>query len=103
MRDHLHRAAEIAAAALRRDHFLVDAPGSDVVGFARRNGGKALVVAKIEIRLRAVVGDIDLAVLKRAHGSGIDVQIGIELPQADAIAARLKKRTQSRRSQPLAE
>ena len=103
VRDDLNGAAEIAAAALRRDHFLIDAAGGDVVGFAGRNGGEPLVMAEIEIGFGAVVRHIDLAVLKRAHGPGIDVQIGIEFSQAHAITARLEKRTECRRSQPLAE
>ena len=43
--------------------------------------GEALVVAQVEIGFGAVVGDEDLAVLERAHGAGIDIQIGIELLQ----------------------
>ena len=39
---------------------------------------EALVVAQVEIGLGAVVGDEDFAVLERAHGAGIDVQIRIE-------------------------
>ena len=49
-------------------------------------------MAEIEIGLRAVVGDIHLAMLERTHRAGIDVQIGIELPQPHAIAARLQER-----------
>ena len=37
MGDDLHGAAEIAATALARNHFLIDAPGSDVVGECRRS------------------------------------------------------------------
>ena len=60
----------------------------------RRNAGEALVVAEVEIGLRAVVGDEHLAVLIGAHRPGIDVEIGIELAQPDRIPARLKKRAE---------
>jgi hypothetical protein len=45
---------------------------------------EALVVAEIEIGFGAVVGDENLAVLERAHGAGIHVQVGVELLQRDA-------------------
>ena len=40
---------------------------------------EALVVAEIEVGLGAVLGDEDLAVLERAHGARIHVDVGIEL------------------------
>ena len=64
--------------------------------------GEALVVAQVEVGLRAVVGDKDLAVLERRHGSGIDVQIGIELHHVDAQAAALKQTTDGSRGKTLA-
>ena len=44
---------------------------------------EALVVAEVEIGLRAVVGDEDFAVLERAHGARIDVEVRIEFLQRD--------------------
>ena len=101
--DHLHRGAEIVAAPLLADDLLIDAPGGDVVGLACRAPGEALVMAEVEIGLRAVVGDEHLAVLIGAHGPRIDVEIGVELAQANAIAACLQQRTKRRRSETLAE
>ena len=91
VRDHLHGAAEIVAAPLARQDLLVDAARGDVVGLLRRHAGEALVVAEIEVGLRPVVRHEHLTVLVRAHGAGIDVEVGVELPQADRIAARLKE------------
>jgi hypothetical protein len=51
-------------------------------------------VAEIEIGLGAVVGHEDLAVLIRAHRARIDVEIGVELAQADLVAARLQQRAE---------
>ena len=42
---------------------------------------EALVVTEVEIGLGAVVGDEDLAVLERAHGSRVDVEVRIEFLQ----------------------
>ena len=60
-----------------------------------RDAGEALVVAEVEVGLRAVVGDVDFAVLIRAHRARIDVQVGIELAQADFEAPRLQQRPKS--------
>jgi len=79
VRDDLHRAAEIIAAAFLVDHRLVDLAGGEVVAPAHPRAGKALVMAEVEIGLRTIVGNEHLAVLKRAHGAGVDVDIRIEL------------------------
>ena len=79
VRNHLHGLAQIVAAALARDDLLVDAAGGQVVALRELGVGEALVVAQVEVGLRAVVGDEDFAVLERAHGAGVHVQIGIEL------------------------
>ena len=97
VRDHLHRGAEIFAAPLLGDHRGIDAAGGDVVALAGIDAGEALVVAEIEVGFGAVVGDEDLAMLVRAHRARIDVQIGVELAQPHAIAARLQQRAQRRR------
>ena len=99
----LHGRAEIVAAPLLGDQLLIDAPGRDVVLAVGAPSGKALVMAQVEVRLGAVVGDEHLAMLGRAHRARIDVEIGVELAQPHGIAARLQKRAQSRRSQTLAK
>ena len=55
--------------------------------------GEALVVSKVEIGFSSVVGDEDLAMLEGRHGSGIDVEVGVELLQADAEAAAFEEAT----------
>ena len=66
VRDDLDRAAEVVAAALLGDDRLVDAAGGDVAELGQVLVDEALVVAQVEVRLGAVVGDEDLAVLVRA-------------------------------------
>ena len=94
MRDHLDRGPEIVAASLLGDNLLVDAAGRDVVGLDRGAPGEALVMAEIEVGLGAIVRHEDLTVLVRAHRAGIDVEIWVELAQADRVAARLKQRAE---------
>ena len=83
VRDDLHRPAEVVAAALLVDHRLVDAAGGEVVGWREvERVREALVVAEVEVGLGAVVGDVDLAVLERAHRARVDVEVRVELHAA---------------------
>src|SRR5690606_27701216 len=103
MRNHLHRPAEIVAPALARDDVLIDAAGGDVVAARRGHAREPLVMTEIEVGFRPVVGDIDLAMLDRGHGSRIHVQIGVEFPQTHGKAPGLEKRAQSRGCETLSE
>ena len=103
VRDHLHGAAEVVATSLPAEDLLIDPPGGDVVGTLRGHAGEAFVVTEVEVGLRPVVRHEHLTVLVRAHSAGIDVEVGVELPQPNRVAACLKKCPKSRRSQPFAE
>ncbi len=94
VRNHLHRFAEVVAAALFFEHAFVDLAGGEVVGALHAGFDEALVVAEVEVGFGPVVGDEHLAVLKRAHGAGIDVEVGVELDQGDVEAARFEQRRQ---------
>ena len=63
----------------------------------RGDAGEAFVMAEVEVGLRAVVGDIDLAMLVGAHGPRVDIDIGVQLAQTHLVAARLQKRAKRRR------
>ena len=65
--------------------------------------GEALVVAEVEVGLRAVVGDVDLAVLVRAHRARIDVDVGVELLQRDLVAVAFEQRADGGGREALAE
>ena len=91
MRDHLHCLAEIIAPPLARDDLLVDAPARKIVGLRKRSVRESFVVPQVQIGLRAIVGDEDLAMLKRTHRSRIDVQVWIELLQRDLEPAAFKQ------------
>ena len=103
VRNHLHGLAEIIAAPLALDDLFVDAAAGQVVGAGERGVGEALVVAEIEIGFGAVVGDENLAVLERAHGAGIDVEVGIEFLQRDGQAAAFEQAADGRRRDAFAE
>src|SRR5918999_2168550 len=91
VRDHLDGATEVVAAPLAPDHRVVDRAGSGVRGAGRVDVREALVVAEIEIGLRAVLGHEHLPVLERAHRSRIDVDVGVELLDRHGEPARDKQ------------
>src|SRR5271154_5325046 len=94
---------EIVAAPLFCEDFLIDTAGSYIVLSGRRPPSEALVMAEIEVGLGAVIGDEDFAVVIGRHRARIDIEVGVELAQADLVAARLQKRAERRRSETLAE
>jgi hypothetical protein len=59
----------------------------DVVLLGEGAVDEALVVAQVEVGLRAVVGHEYLAVLERRHGAGVHVDVGVELLHGDAQPA----------------
>src|SRR3546814_13079547 len=87
----------IIATALALDDLAVDPPRGDVVALVRGDAGEALVMAQIEVGLRPVVGDVDLAVLIGRHRARIDVKIRIELANPHAITAFLQQRRKAAR------
>src|SRR5580658_4107440 len=101
--NHLHGRAEVVAAALLLDDLLVDAAGGEVVVAREWRVREALIVAQVEVGLSAVVGDKNFAVLEWRHGSGIDVEVGVELHHVDAQPAALKQAADGGRSQTLTQ
>ena len=103
VRNHLHGLAEIVAAALLGDHGLVDLAGRDGIVARERSRREALVVTEVEVRLRAVVGDEDLAVLIRRHRARIHVKIRVEFLHAHLQPAQLQQRAERRRRKPFSQ
>ena len=84
--NHLHGTAQILATTLLTDDALVDLAGGEIVDFTHAHASETLVVTEIQIRFRAVVGDVDLTVLERIHGARIHIDVRIELYQGYADA-----------------
>jgi len=103
VRHHLNGRPEIVSATLLGQNVLVNASGGDVVRPGGGATGEALVVAEVEVGLRAVVGHEHLAMLVWRHRSGIKIEIGIELAQTYLVAARLQQRAESGRCQSFSE
>ena len=96
-------APEEVAPALLLDDRVVHRAGGDVGDAGEALVGEALVVPEVEVRLGAVLGDEDLAVLERAHGPGVDVEVGVALLQRHPHPAGLQQGPQRRGGDPLAE
>ena len=79
MRYHLHRPAQIGALALFFYHVVIDLARGEIGILVGVFVDKALVMPKVEICLRAVLGDENFPVLIRAHRPRIHVDIRVEL------------------------
>ena len=91
MRNDLNRRAEIIPATFLLDDSLVNAPRCYVVGLPRRNARKPFIMPKVEVGFRPVISHIDFAMLIRRHRAWINIEIRIELPDSNAVSARLQK------------
>ncbi len=91
VRDDLDGAAEEVTTALLLDHRTVDASRRRVRALGKVLVDEALVVAEVQVRLAAVLGNEDLTVLPRVHGPRVDVDVGVELAHRDAEAAALEE------------
>ena len=60
-------------------------------------------MTEVEVGLVTVLGDEDLAVLKRAHGARVDVEVRIGLLHGHLVATRLEKATERSRSNALTQ
>mmetsp|Transcript_25504 Transcript_25504/g.55480 ORF Transcript_25504/g.55480 Transcript_25504/m.55480 type:complete len:209 (-) Transcript_25504:164-790(-) len=91
VRDHLHCLAQVVTTALALDHRLIQFPSGDVVVLSQRNIQEPLVVAQVKVSLSTIVEHKDLAVLKRRHSAGINVQVRVNFDGCHSEAAVLQK------------
>ena len=103
VRNYLHGLAEVVAATLLCDHRRIDLSRRRVRVLVEVLVDESLVVPEVEIRLTAVLGDEDLAVLERVHGAWVDVDVGVELAHRDPETTRLEQSAQGGGGEPLAE
>mmetsp|Transcript_8239 Transcript_8239/g.24329 ORF Transcript_8239/g.24329 Transcript_8239/m.24329 type:complete len:351 (+) Transcript_8239:1761-2813(+) len=103
VRHHLDGLSEVLADSLPLDDLLVDLSRRQIGRPGERNTQKALVIAQIQIALSAVVQDIDLSVLSRAHGTGVDVEVGIDFECRDAESHPAKEHAQRRSGDALSD
>ncbi|MNV95703.1 hypothetical protein D3C71_1906220 [compost metagenome] len=78
MRNNLYRTAQVFAASLLADDRGIDFAGRDIAVLGQVNVDEPLIVAQVKVRLRSIVRYEHFAVLIRAHGSRVHVDVRIE-------------------------
>ena len=91
VRNDLDGAAQVVAAPLLADDLGIDLSGGDVAHPVEADVNEALVMAQIQVGLGAVVQHVHLAVLVRAHGAGVDVDVGVQFLNGHRKAAFLEQ------------
>ena len=91
MGDYLDGLAQVVAPAFLGDDLLVNPACGPVIVASEAGVGEALVVPEIEVGFSSVVGDENLAVLKRRHGAWVDVQIRVEFLKGHLEPAALEE------------
>ncbi len=103
MRDDLHRPSEEVAATLASDEGLVDGALGEV-GFASKVlVDEALIMAEVQVAFVAILGDEHLAMLKRAHGARVHVEVGVHLLHGHLVSAGFQQMPQRCRGDALAQ
>ncbi|MPN36895.1 hypothetical protein SDC9_184407 [bioreactor metagenome] len=77
--DHLNGAAQKVAAAFGRNDLSVNLARGDVADAVEADINKTFVMPQIQVGFGAVIQHKDLAVLVRAHGAGIHINIRVQL------------------------
>ncbi len=96
MRNDLNGRTKVIPAPLLGNHVRIDPPGGEVVVSGHGGAHEALIVTQVQVRFGAVVGDEHLAVLKRTHGPGVHIDVGIEFQHAHLEAPGLENSAQRR-------
>src|SRR5205807_735999 len=81
----------------------IDFARREVAGTAQGGVGEAFVMAQVEIGFRSIVQHVHFAVLIRAHGARIDIDIGVEFLQTDAQPSSLEQHSNRSAGQTLAQ
>ena len=96
MGNDLHRFPQVVATPFLGDDGFVDASRGAIVVLTHPGMAEALVVAEVKVGFGAVIGDEDFAVLKRAHGSRINVQVRIQFQKRDLKSRAPRANTPSK-------
>ena len=103
MRNHLNGLAEVVSTPFLGQNGLIDLSAGEVVRTSEHAIREALVMSQIQIGLRSVSQNIDLAVLKGIHRTGINIEIRVELLKNHLQSTTLQQSAQRGRRESLAE
>ena len=101
--NYLYSAATVIATTLLRQNSPVNLTCGYIGIFSQTFINETLVVAKIQISFRTVIGNEHFAVLIRTHRAGVNIDIRIKLLNGDLIASGFQQATQRSRSDSLTQ
>ena len=78
VRNNLHRRAKIFTASFFVQHIPVNLAGSKIGIFIKFFINKAFIMTQVKVSFGAIFGYINFPVLIRAHGTRVNVNIGIQ-------------------------
>ena len=87
--DHLNGRTEVFTAAFTLQNFRINFPGCDVAVLIQVDVNKPFIMAKVEVGLRAIVGNEHFTMLIRVHRPRIDIDIRVEFLNGDLQTAIL--------------
>ena len=90
MGNDLNGLAQIFAAPFLADDGFINLSRGEIVHLVHPGGDESFVMAQIEIGFRTIVGHENFTVLKRAHGTGIHVDVRVQLDHGNFQAARFQ-------------
>ncbi len=90
MRNHLNRSAKIFTPPFLLDNRVINPAGSIIIYLGHDRIGIALIMAHIQICFRPIISHKNLAMLKRVHGAGINIDIRVKLLKSHCHSAAFK-------------
>ena len=103
MGNDLHRGPQVSSLALPLEHIGEHLARGQVGILVQVLVDEAFIMPQVQVGLRAVLGHVNLPVLVGAHGTGIRVDIGVQLLGRDLQSPRLQQAPQRRRRDALAQ
>ncbi len=91
MGNDLHRSAQVVSPTFFLDNGEIDLTGGEIALLGKSSAGVTLVVPEVKVGFGAVIGYEYLAVLKRRHGAGVHVDVGVQLLHSYPQPPRLQQ------------
>ena len=91
MRDDLNGFTKVFAFSFFAKDVPIDLTGCEIRVLVKAFVDESLVVAKVKVGFRTVIGDEDLAMLEWGHGAWVDIDIWVKLLGDDLETALLKQ------------
>ncbi len=94
MRDNLHGATQKVASTFTGYKAFVDGALGEVGFSGKAFVDKTLIMPQVKVALMAIIGHKHLAMLERAHGARVNIQVRVHLLHGYLVAARLEQMSQ---------